>query len=307
MIFALSLFGGGLGVAGAGSGAGQNCGLTIDPTSVSLVVPTNDTGSVAAVVTVTSSLAQTVTFNVAYIGTSPPACLGTPTVTPSTFTFTAGQQIQIAITVPYVNCTTNGLSVHLSLTATTSLGCTTGNLLTGVGTVTTSNTGTFALEAECNQGSPCCAGYLNVWLAATQTDINAGCSTSNFCVSYCGAASDNCPTVCVTCAGTSLFAFRARSINGFAGTINLTCDSETCTDCMGLNRNGCTGWPASVTLTAGQTTTFVAAGGPYVRSVGPTNGSYYLPCFASMSATGVAGAIQKTTFVMMNTYCKACP
>lgn len=305
VIFALSLFGGSLGVGSQGSGGGQNCGLSINPNTVSLTVPTNDTGSVTAVVTVTSTLAQTVTFAASYIGAAP-ACLGVPIVTPSTVTFTAGQSIPIAISIPYTNCVTSGLTVHLSLTATTSLGCTTGNLLTGVGTVTTSNLPTFAIEARCNNSSGCCGVYANIWGSVAQNDPSL-CNCSASCQAYCGAASDFCPTTCLTCCQSIDFDFRARSINGFAGTITLTCTSPTCSDCKGALHTPCSGIPANVTLTAGQVSTFVTRIGGIFSFMSPTSGTFYAQGTSTMTITGTAASISKQAFVLAGDAYKICP
>ena len=224
-------------------GSGGSCGLIFSPTTLSFTVPTNDTGSVAQTVTVTSVIAQSVTFcaywvdggsaNPCTLGNSPDPCISVPTVYPSTFTFTAGQSTTIAISVPYAACTVNGLTGALALGATTSLGCTVNNALTGGGTVTTSNIPTFAIETSSDAVS---------WatVATKSSEVFSG------------------PCVCTSqggnlCAATGPFYFRARSINGFAGTITLICSSAECADCNLNVYNNCVAFPSSVTLSAGET------------------------------------------------------
>lgn len=297
LIQSLGLLGGGLGIGGLGSGGGvQNCGLTISPDHFNVTIPTNDTGSVAAVFTVTSSVAQTVTFTASYIG-APPACLGSLVVLPSTVTFTAGQSALVAIMVPYANCSTAGVSVHIALSATTSLGCTASNLLTGTGggLATTSDAGTFALEASCNNVSGCCGAQAGIWGAVATT-------TAGLCGAYinCGLCvpplPDSCPGNCQAAGAGGAFNLRVRSINGFAGTIILTCGSDTTTDCTGGTYDGCSGFPASITLTAGQILGIGASyWWAYVQLYGNRQGHVQTSSNGQIVVQGTSGSITKTT------------
>jgi hypothetical protein len=129
---AFSNFGSGAasgGGAGGGSGSGT-CGLTFNPTTLNIPIPTGGSSALGAqgYTDVTSSIAQTVTFSASLYGTSP-SCLGTPTVSPSTITFTAGQTIRIYVSIPYTNCGTAGQSFQLSLAYSTDSDC--GGILGG--------------------------------------------------------------------------------------------------------------------------------------------------------------------------------
>ena len=123
---AFSNFGSGAGAGGGGgepSGSGA-CGLTFDPATLNIVVPTNGSNGLGAqgYTDVTSSIAQTVAFTASLFG-NPPACLGTPTVSPSTITFTEGQTIRVYVGIPYTNCGTAGQTFQLTLAYSTDQGC----------------------------------------------------------------------------------------------------------------------------------------------------------------------------------------
>jgi hypothetical protein len=256
LIQSLSLLGGGLGAGSPTGGTVQTCGLTWNPTSVALTIPTDYTSSVAAQVQVTSAIAQTVTFSASWL-TPPDPCIGTPTVTPSTLTFTAGQTLPIMITVPYASCTQNGLTAKLTVQATTGT-CTTymGGLPGMAGTTTTSNTPMVVVQAICVNSYACLT-----------TDWGGGAANFAAIVPYCG------PTYCPSLCGPGgyvigEFRFRLCSVNGFTGQITVTCayagDPACGTPCSSL--------VGTYTLSAGQ---IMGIGTFYEPVCGNANGNYY--------------------------------
>ena len=121
------------------------CLLTISPTSFKVSIRGGIQGNAWIPITVTSNIAQTVTFTPQYADTPDP-CLGPPIADPSTFTFKEGQSVVIVIKLPYSNCA-NGISADLHLSIGTSLGCSATIVLVHIDVTSTAPLCNVSLEA----------------------------------------------------------------------------------------------------------------------------------------------------------------
>lgn len=255
------------------------------------MVPANDTGSIGQSVTVTSTVAQTVTFSVVGVGTLA-ACLGTPTVTPSTFIFTAGLSATIVISMPYANCTDTTTTATLALSATTNSGCSTGTAVTG--NVSVSNAPTFVLEITCDGSQGFCTSAVGVYGTAASDSNSSNPSQGSCSGASIGGLSEGSP--------------RVRSVNGFAGTITITytglIPTSLTTPCGRLN-SGCS---LSVTLIVGQTLNLCTS--PFVApcsfQAGPLANPAAFACEGTCTVSGTSGSITKTAIYVSLIYARTC-
>jgi hypothetical protein len=282
LIQSLSLLGAGATGGLASGSSSQNCGLTFNPATVSIAIPADTTGTASASVQVTSSIAQTVTFTASWAGTPDP-CLGTPTVVPSTVTFTAGQTVTIVIQVPYYDC---GLTVNAQLTVayTTNQGCS-GYMGGGPGQAGT---------ASSNNGNQ----------ATFVIDPGASESPSPL-LGCCGCGS--CPDVCECCVGvwdgSVPPALTLRSLNGWSGTVVVTCTAPNCVQAPNIYYN-CAGYPQTISLPANGTASLDAPGGSFpfgeftIEIFGNCNGpnSTLYTVQATITATG-GGITRNAIFI----------